>query len=220
MVEIAPSLLSANFSCLEKDIITVTKAGVSMLHIDVMDGHFVPNITVGPVVVKDVKKSFPLYLDVHLMISRPNEFIDAFKEAGADSITVHSEACIHLDRTLEKIKSYGLNAGVSLNPATSPEFINWVSDKLDLVLVMSVNPGFGGQKFINSSLEKIRQLKEMREKLGHLWKIQVDGGINLETSPKVIEAGADILVAGSAIFNGEKAPDEVIRLLKANLANS
>ncbi len=215
MVEVAPSLLSADFSCLEKDINKVIDAGVSMLHIDVMDGHFVPNITVGPMIVRDIKKNFPLYLDVHLMISKPNEFITAFKEAGGDCITVHSEACIHLDRILENIKNLGVEAGVSLNPATSPEFINWVSEKLDLVLVMSVNPGFGGQKFIHSSLDKIKRLKEIRKETGGNWKIQVDGGINPQNSVEIIEAGADILVAGSAVFKGDKPAKEAIKELKS-----
>lgn len=214
MVEIAPSLLSANFLCLEKDIRSVINAGISMLHIDVMDGHFVPNITVGPKIVEDIKKEFTLPLDVHLMISKPEEYIEDFISAGADFVTVHSETCVHLDRTIDKIKSYGIKAGVSLNPATPPDLVYWISDKIDLVLVMSVNPGFGGQTFIESSLTKIRKLKKLREELSATWKIQVDGGINLSTSPRVIEAGADILVAGSAIFKGEAGPEEIIKAMK------
>ena len=215
MVEIAPSLLSADFICLEKEIKRVKDAGISMLHIDVMDGHFVPNITVGPMVVKSIKSKFSIFLDVHLMISKPDEYIEDFKDAGADLITVHSETCLHLDRTLEKIKNYGIKAGVSLNPATPPDIINWVSEKLDLVLVMSVNPGFGNQDFLPNSIEKISQIKRMREQLGGKWKIQVDGGINTNTAPKVIKAGADILVSGSAIFEGDKDPAEIIKLLKS-----
>lgn len=214
MVEIAPSILSADFTCLKTEIEKVKEAGIYMLHIDVMDGHFVPNITVGPMIVADIRDKFSIPLDVHLMISNPADFVDSFENAGANLITVHSEACVHLDRTLDKIRSLGIKSGVSLNPATPPELISWISDKVDIVLVMSVNPGFGGQKFIKSSLSKIKKLNEMRKKLKAEWKIQVDGGVNLKTAPMVIEAGADILVVGSAIFKGEKSPAEIIREIK------
>ena len=204
-IRIAPSILSANFATLGDDIRKVEDAGVQLLHIDVMDGHFVPNITIGPVVLKSIRKVTGLPLDVHLMISDPDKYIPAFAEAGADMITVHAEATIHLDRTLNFIRSHKVGVGVSINPATPVSSIQHVIDLVDMVLVMSVNPGFGGQKFIPYTVEKIRQLRRIIDdkKLG--CDIEVDGGIDTALLPTVIDAGATVLVVGSAIF-GNPSP--------------
>lgn len=201
MVKIAPSILSADFSILEREIKNVEQAGADYLHIDVMDGHFVPNLTFGPCLVKSIRKCTSIPFDVHLMITNPDDFIDAFIEAGADIVTVHAEAVGHLDRTLQHIKKSGKKAGVSLNPATNESVLKYVMDKLDLVLVMSVNPGFGGQKFIESQLEKIIAVKKMIG--GKNIEIEVDGGINMNTALLCREAGADVLVAGNAVFAAE-----------------
>jgi ribulose-phosphate 3-epimerase len=201
MVKIAPSILSADFSKLGEDIKDVERGGADYIHVDVMDGHFVPNITIGPLVVEAIRPITKLPLDVHLMIENPDQYIEAFANAGADYITVHVEACKHLHRTVHYIKSFGVKAGVVLNPATPVQTIEHVIDDIDMVLLMTVNPGFGGQKFIEGVLPKIRQVKELVDKKGLSVEIEVDGGVNVETARKCIEAGANVLVAGSAIYN-------------------
>ncbi|MBO0959157.1 ribulose-phosphate 3-epimerase [Neobacillus sp. MM2021_6] len=201
MVKIAPSILSADFSKLGEEIIAVEKAGADYIHIDVMDGHFVPNITIGPLIVDAIRPLTKLPLDVHLMIENPDQYIEAFTKAGADYITVHVEACRHLHRTIQNIKSYGIKAGVVLNPATPVETIQHVIGDIDMVLLMSVNPGFGGQKFIPEVLPKIRKVKDMADQEGLVIEIEIDGGVNPETAKQCIEAGANVLVAGSAIYN-------------------
>lgn len=204
-IKIAPSILSADFAILGEEVKSITKAGADYIHIDVMDGHFVPNLTIGPCVIKDLRKHSKLPFDVHLMIEQPEKYIEEYAKAGADIITVHAEACVHLDRTISLIKSFGKKAGVSLVPSTPANVLDYVINDLDLVLVMTVNPGFGGQKFIKSQIAKI---KEMRKKIDECKKnidLEVDGGINPETAKIVIDAGADVLVAGSACFSGGKS---------------
>ncbi len=202
-MKIAPSILSADFSQLKKAIIEISEIGVDYVHLDIMDGHFVPNITFGPGVVKSLRPYTTLPFDVHLMIANPDMFIREFVEAGADIITVHVEACPHLHRTLQLIKSFGKKCGVVLNPHTSIESVKNILSLCDFVLVMSVNPGFGGQTFIDLSLDKIKELKKLRDTFSYNYLIEVDGGINQITSKLCKEAGADILVAGSYIFNSE-----------------
>lgn len=209
MVKLAPSILSADFADLLNDIKVVEAAGADWLHIDIMDGHFVPNISFGPMVMKAIQGKVDMVFDVHLMIERPDQYIQGFVDAGADIITVHQEACTHLHRTIQLIKSYGIKAGVSLNPGTSLSTIEEVLPELDMVLIMSVNPGFGGQKFIESSLDKIKRLKEMIEVRGLSMDIQVDGGVKLDNVHRVIEAGATSIVAGSAVFNAEDVTKRV-----------
>ena len=201
-IKISPSILSADFSKLGEEVRNVTDAGADYIHIDVMDGHFVPNITIGSCVVKDLRKCSDLPFDVHLMIENPDNYIEDFAKAGADIITVHAEACIHLDRTIQLIKAQGKKAGVSLVPSTPADVLDYVLADIDLVLVMTVNPGFGGQSFIESQLKKISIIREKIDAIGKDIDLEVDGGINAETAKKVIEAGADVLVAGSATFSG------------------
>lgn len=203
MLLLAPSILSANFAKLAEDVNKVAELGADWLHIDVMDGHFVPNITIGPQVVRDIKRVSNLFLDVHLMIEKPENMIPAFADAGADLITVHVEACNHLHRVIYMIKDAGIQAGVALNPATSAAGIENILGDIDLVLAMSVNPGFGGQKFIKNSIAKIARIKEMLKAIDSPAYLQVDGGINEQTGKLVVEAGANVLVAGSYIFGAE-----------------
>ncbi|MCT4584889.1 MAG: ribulose-phosphate 3-epimerase [Peptostreptococcaceae bacterium] len=215
-MKLAPSILSADFARLLEDVKKVENAGCEYLHIDVMDGHFVPNITIGPLVVKALKKeNINMVFDVHLMIENPDNYIDEFVNSGADLITVHEEACTHLHRTLQNIKSKGVKAGVSLNPATPIENIYYVLEELDMVLIMSVNPGFGGQSFIEPMLEKIKKLKQIIDEKGLDIDIQVDGGIKPNNIKRVKEAGANIFVAGSAIFNGNI--DDSVKKLRDEL---
>ncbi len=197
---IAPSILSADFSKLGDEIRAVEDAGADWIHVDVMDGHFVPNITMGPIVVEAVKRVTSLPIDVHLMIEHPDRYIPDFIKAGADWISVHVEACVHLDRTIQMIREAGVRAGAVLNPATSLSSIEWTLEHLDFVLIMSVNPGFGGQSFITNSLKKISDLRSMIDTLNLPTLIQVDGGVNTGTIETVSTAGTDVFVAGSAIF--------------------
>ncbi|MEH7299637.1 ribulose-phosphate 3-epimerase [Neobacillus drentensis] len=201
MVKIAPSILSADFSKLGEEVLAVEKGGADYIHIDVMDGHFVPNITIGPLIVEAIRPVTKLPLDVHLMIENPDQYIEAFAKAGADYITVHVEACRHLHRTIQSIKSFGIKAGVVLNPATPVETIQHIIGDIDMVLLMSVNPGFGGQTFIPEVLPKIKKVKALAEQKGVDIEIEIDGGVNPETAKDCIEAGATVLVAGSAVYN-------------------
>jgi len=201
MIKIAPSILAANFSKLAEEVQEVEKAGAQLIHIDVMDGHFVPNITMGPIVVEALRPVTQLPLDVHLMIEKPDAHIEAFAKAGADYITVHVEACPHLHRTIQLIRSFGVKPGVVLNPHTPIESIQHVLEDIDMVLFMTVNPGFGGQKFIHSVIPKIQQLSTIIKEKGLNIEIEIDGGINADTIIPCAQAGATIFVAGSAIYN-------------------
>jgi ribulose-phosphate 3-epimerase len=212
MVEIVPSILSADFARLADEIAKVERAGVRMLHVDIMDGHFVPNLTVGPPVVKSIRKTTRLTLDVHLMITDPDRFAPAFIEAGADQISVHQEACPHLDRTLRLIQSEGARAGVVINPATPVAVLDEVLDVADYVLVMSVNPGFGAQRFIPNALKKIRDLDSRRKERRLQLPIEIDGGITLENISEVVRAGCDWIVAGSTIYDSADPATTVARM--------
>ncbi|MCD8083091.1 MAG: ribulose-phosphate 3-epimerase [Clostridiales bacterium] len=202
---IAPSILSADFKNLGKDVETVAEAGAKYLHIDVMDGMFVPSISFGMPVIKSIRPASDIIFDVHMMVEEPGRYVEDMKKVGADILTVHQEACCHLDRTLNQIKSLGMKAGVALNPATPVETLEWVLDSVDMVLIMTVNPGFGGQKFIPYTLEKIRKLRGILEARGLDVDIEVDGGISAGNVSEVAKAGANVFVAGSGVFAGDAA---------------
>jgi ribulose-phosphate 3-epimerase len=215
VIELAPSILSADFARLGEEVRAASEGGGSVIHVDIMDGHFVPNLTIGPPVVRSLRKATKLPLDCHLMIENPDQFIADFAEAGADWISVHQEACRHLNRTLHLIKSHDCLSGVVINPATPVDTLVEVLDVVDYVLVMSVNPGFGGQKFIPSTLHKLRRLAEIRGQQRLNFRIEVDGGISLDTVADVVRAGAEILVAGNAVFGGGDPRKNAQALLKA-----
>jgi ribulose-phosphate 3-epimerase len=215
MVQLLPSILSADFARLADEIAAAERGGGTVIHVDVMDGHFVPNITIGPPVVKSLRKATKLPLDCHLMIENPDEFIPAFAEAGANWVSVHYEACRHLHRTLQLIAHHGMEPGVVLNPATRVELIRDILPMLHHVLIMSVNPGFGGQEFIPFALEKIRRLAQLRQEMGLAFKIEVDGGVAHDTVAQVVQAGAELLVAGNAVFGAGQAERDARDLLAA-----
>jgi ribulose-phosphate 3-epimerase len=215
LIELAPSILSADFARLAEQVQAAAEGGGTVVHVDVMDGHFVPNITIGPPVVRSLRKATELPLDCHLMIENPDQYIPEFADAGADWISVHQEACRHLNRTLHLIRGHGAQAGVVINPATPVETLSEVLDIVDYVLVMSVNPGFGGQKFIPAAMGKIRRLAELRAERRLNYRIEVDGGVGLDTVAEVVRAGAEILVAGNAIFGAGDPTINAQRLLKA-----
>jgi ribulose-phosphate 3-epimerase len=217
MALIAPSILAADFAKLGEELQAITAAGADMIHIDVMDGHFVPNITIGPVVIKALRPYTPLPFDVHLMIAQPDGYIEDFAEAGAQIISVQVEACTHLHRTLQLISKAGCQPAVALNPATPLEYIAYILDHVDMVLLMTVNPGFGGQEFIEAVVSKIERLREMIDKAGLKVKIQTDGGVNEETVTKAAKAGCDVFVAGTAIF-GQADYAKAIARLRAIIA--
>jgi ribulose-phosphate 3-epimerase len=215
LIELAPSILSADFAHLATQVQAAAEGGAAVIHVDIMDGHFVPNITIGPPVVRSLRKTTGLPLDCHLMIENADQYIPDFTEAGADWISVHQEACRHLNRTLHLIRDHGARAGVVINPATPVETLSEVLDIVDYVLVMSVNPGFGGQKFIPGSVHKIRKLSELRAQRGLSYRIEVDGGVALDTVTEVVRAGAEILVAGNAVFGKGDPKENAQKLLKA-----
>jgi len=215
LIELAPSILSADFARLGEQVRAACDGGAGVVHVDIMDGHFVPNLTIGPPVVKSLRQVTKLPLDCHLMIENPDDFIPAFAAAGADWISVHQEACRHLNRTLHLIKSHDCRAGVVINPATPVDTLAEVLDIVDYVMVMSVNPGFGGQKFIPAALHKIRRLAELRSQRGRNYRIEVDGGVALDTVADVVRAGAEILVAGNAVFGSGDPRKNAEGLLKA-----
>lgn len=212
MLKISPSILSADFSKLGEEIKNIEKAGADYIHIDVMDGSFVPNITIGNEVVKSLRPISSLPFDVHLMINNPDNHVEAFAKAGADIITIHAEASTHLDRSLSLIKSFDKKAGISLVPSTHEDALDYVLEKIDLILVMTVNPGFGGQKFLDSQLKKIENIRKKIDRLGKKIDLEVDGGINQETAKLAISAGADVLVSGSFIFGSKSYSDAILKL--------
>jgi ribulose-phosphate 3-epimerase len=215
MVELAASILSADFARLADEVAAAERGGATVIHFDVMDGHFVPNITIGPPVLKSLRKHTKLPIDCHLMIENPDEYISAFAEAGANWVSVHYEACRHLHRSLELIASHGMKPAVVLNPATRVNLITDILPMVHHVLIMSVNPGFGGQKFIEFSLDKIRRLAELRRELGLGFRIEVDGGVAHDTVARVVQAGADLLVAGNAVFGAGQGEQDARALLAA-----
>ena len=215
MIKLAPSILSADFARLLEDVKKVEKAGCEYLHIDVMDGHFVPNITLGPGIVKSLRKDVNMVFDAHLMIENPDNYIKEFADAGCDIIVVHQEACTHLHRTIQNIKSHGIKAGVALNPATPIETIKYVLQDVDMVLLMSVNPGFGGQSYIPVVTEKIKELKALIDEMNLDIDIEVDGGVKPSNIAEVVNGGANVIVAGSAIFNAGNI-DEAVKSLREN----
>jgi ribulose-phosphate 3-epimerase len=216
-IKLAPSILSADFGRLGEQVVEATRAGADYIHVDVMDGHFVPNITVGPLVVAAIRPHTDLPLDVHLMIEAPEKYIQQFTQAGANIITVHVEVCPHLHRVVESIKELGVKAGVSLNPSTPLTAVDEVLSALDLVLLMSVNPGFGGQQFIESTVGKIARLRQRLDELGLAAELEVDGGINAEIAPRVAKAGARVLVAGAAVFNKKENVSQALGRIRENL---
>jgi ribulose-phosphate 3-epimerase len=218
-IKLAPSILSADFGRLGEQVVEATKAGADYIHVDVMDGHFVPNITIGPTVVAAIRPHTNLPLDVHLMIEAPEKYISQFAQAGANIITVHVEACNHLHRVIESIKELKCKAGVSLNPSTPLSAIDEILPYVDLVLVMSVNPGFGGQQFIESSADKIARLRRRLDELKLSAELEVDGGINTEIAPRVVKAGARVLVAGAAVFNKKESVAQSIGRIRESLRN-
>jgi len=217
-VKLAPSILSADFARLGEQVAEVTAAGADYIHVDVMDGHFVPNITIGAPVVAAIRPHTNLPLDVHLMIEAPQQYIKQFAEAGADIITVHIEACPHIHRVIQAIKELGVKAGVSINPGTPIDTLDDILPSLDLVLVMTVNPGFGGQTFIESTLDKIARLRTELDKKELTAELEVDGGINTETAPRVVKAGARVLVAGAAVFGSGKTVKQAVQRIRKSLA--
>ena len=216
-IKLAPSILSADFGRLGEQVVEATQAGADYIHVDVMDGHFVPNLTVGPLVVAAIRPHTPLPLDVHLMIEAPEKYIQRFAQAGANIITVHVEVCPHLHRVVESIKELGVKAGVSLNPSTPLTTVDEVLSTLDLVLLMSVNPGFGGQQFIESTVGKIARLRHRLDELGLAAELEVDGGINAEIAPRVAKAGARVLVAGAAVFNKKESVSQALGRIRESL---
>ncbi|MCL1918169.1 MAG: ribulose-phosphate 3-epimerase [Peptococcaceae bacterium] len=214
-IQVAPSILSADFACLGRQVAELEEAGAKILHIDVMDGHFVPNISIGPLGVRALRPHSRMFFDAHLMIERPEAYIDAFAEAGADHITVHWESTFHMHRLIQQIRGAGLQVGVALNPATPFEVLECVAQELDMVLIMSVNPGFGGQEFIESALEKITKAAQWRADTGAKFRIEVDGGMNRATAQMAVQAGAQIIVAGAAVFQ-QPQPAEAWRQLSTS----
>ncbi len=218
-IKIAPSILSADFSRLGEQVAEAARGGADYIHVDIMDGHFVPNLTIGPLVVQAIRPWTDLPLDVHMMIAEPQRFIPQFAEAGADIITVHAEACTHLHRVVHQIKDAGKRAGVALNPGSPLALVEEVLPDLDLVLVMTVNPGFGGQAFIEGAVDKVRRMRAMLDQRGLRAELEVDGGISPRTAPRVVGAGARVLVAGSAVYNKQMTVAEAIAKIRASIAS-